>query len=159
MAGRIVKIFLDSNVILSGLLSDKGAPRVILDILSLNLPFLSGITGEFNLLEIERNLKRKLPGLFSVYRKYFPRINLQIVPLARPAELKDFFRVAAEKDVPVLVSAIRSRADLLITGDKRHFGKIKLPAPYTLKIVTPSEFVDLLLPEIIKAGLYSESES
>ena len=55
MAGRIVKLFLDSNVILSGLLSDKGAPRIILDILSLNLPFLSGLTGEFNLLEMERN--------------------------------------------------------------------------------------------------------
>jgi predicted nucleic acid-binding protein len=159
MAGRIVKLFLDSNVILSGLLSDKGAPRIILDILSLNLPFLSGLTGEFNVLEIERNLKRKLPGLFSVYRKYFSRINLQIVPLPRPAELKDFFGMATEKDVPVLVSAIRGGADFLITGDKKHFGKIKLPAPHALKIVTPSEFVDLFLPEIIKTAPSLEKES
>lgn len=64
MAGRIVKLFLDSNVILSGLLSDKGAPRIILDILSLNLPFLSGLTGEFNLLEMERNLKKNCPDCF-----------------------------------------------------------------------------------------------
>jgi predicted nucleic acid-binding protein len=159
MAGRIVKLFLDSNVILSGLLSDKGAPRIILDILSLNLPFLSGLTGEFNLLEMERNFKKKLPALLSVYRKYFPRINLQIVPLPRPAELKDFFGMAAEKDIPVLVSAVRGGADFLITGDKKHFGKIKLPAPIALKIVSPSEFVDLLLPEIIKTAPSLEKES
>jgi uncharacterized protein len=158
MAGRIVKLFLDSNVILSGILSDKGAPRIILDILSLNLPFLSGLSGEFNLLEIKRNLKRKLPGLFSVYRKYFPRINLQIIPLPRPADLKDFFGMAAEKDVPVLVSAIRGGADFLITGDKKHFGKIKLPTPYALKIVTPSEFVDLFLPKIIRTAPSLEKE-
>jgi len=60
--------------------------------------------------------------------------------------------MAAEKDIPVLVSAIRGGADFLITGDKKHFGKIKLPAPFALKIVSPSEFVDLLLPEIIKTA-------
>ena len=159
MAGRIVNLFLDSHVIFSGLLSDTGAPRIVLDILSLNLPFLSGLTDEFNLLEIERNLKRKLPGVFSVYRKYFSRINLQIVPLPRPAQLKDFSGMVAEKDVPVLVSAIRGGADFLIPGDKRHFGKIKLPAPYALKIVAPSEFVDLFLPEIIKTAPRLEKES
>jgi len=51
-----------------------------------------------------------------------------------------------EKDVPVLAPAIRGGADFLITGDKRHFGKIKLPAPYSLKIAIPSEFIDFFLP-------------
>jgi hypothetical protein len=38
MAIRIVRVFLDSNVILSGLLSDQGAPRTILDLLTLKVP-------------------------------------------------------------------------------------------------------------------------
>lgn len=143
---------------LSGLLSDKGPPRVILDILSLNLPFLSGLTGEYNIIEIERILKRKVPGLFAAYRKYFPRINLQIIPLPRPSELKDFLGIVTEKDAPVLVSAIRCGADFLITGDKRHFGKIKIPTHNALKIVTPSEFVDFILPEIIKTVPSMEKE-
>ena len=41
MTKNAVRIFLDSNVILSGLLSDKGAPKIILDILSLKLSFLT----------------------------------------------------------------------------------------------------------------------
>jgi predicted nucleic acid-binding protein len=58
MAKRSVRLFLDSNVILSGLLSERGAPRIILDLLNLGFPFLTGSTGKYNLIEIERNLKK-----------------------------------------------------------------------------------------------------
>jgi predicted nucleic acid-binding protein len=150
MAKRIVRVFLDSNVILSGLLSDKGAPRTILDLLTLKLPLLVGSTGRYNLIEIERNLKKKMPGILSLYKRYLPKLNLKIIPLPRPEELREFSGKIVNKDVPVLVSAIRSKADFLMTGDKRHFQKIKLANNYLLKIVTPSEFIDLLLPEVLK---------
>ena len=35
MATKPVRVFVDSNVVLSGLLSEKGAPRILLDLLSL----------------------------------------------------------------------------------------------------------------------------
>jgi hypothetical protein len=43
-------------VILSGLLSERGAPRILIDLLSLRLPFLIGSMGRRNLIEIERKL-------------------------------------------------------------------------------------------------------
>jgi putative PIN family toxin of toxin-antitoxin system len=150
MAKRNIKIFLDSNVILSGLLSDQGPPRIILDLLSLNLPFLSGCTGKYNLVEIERVLKRKLPGLFPVYQKYLPQIQLKIIPLPEPEKIRQFSGQLAVKDVPVLASAVQSGADFLVTGDKKHFGRLMLPPSYSIKIITPSEFIDLILPEIIR---------
>jgi predicted nucleic acid-binding protein len=150
MAKRIVRVFLDSNVILSGLLSDKGAPRIILDLLSLGLPFLIGSTGRYNLIEIERNLGKKMPDIFSVYRRYLPMLNLRIIPLPRPEEIRDFSWHITGKDVPVLVSAIKSKSDFLVTGDKQHFEKLKAQGKYSFRIVTPSEFLDLVLPEIIK---------
>ena len=150
MAKRIVRVFLDSNVILSGLLSDKGSPRTILDLLTLKLPFLVGSTGRFNLIEIERNLEKKMPGILSVYKRYLPKLNLKIIPLPQPEELREFSDKIANKDVPVLVSAIRSKADFLVTGDKQHFQKLKLTGDYSFKIVTPSEFIDLILPEVLK---------
>ena len=150
MAKRIVRVFLDSNVILSGLLSDKGAPRTILDLLTLKLPFLLGSTGRYNLIEIERNLEKKMPGILSVYKRYLRKLNLKIIPLPRPEELKEFSGKIVNKDVPVLVSAIRSKVDYLVTGDKQHFQKLKSPGDYSFKIVTPSEFIDRILPEIIK---------
>ena len=150
MPKRIVRVFLDSNVILSGLLSDKGAPRTILDLLTLKLPFLVGSTGRYNLIEIERNLKKKMPEILSVYKRYLPKLNLKIISLPRPEELREFSGKITDKDVPVLVSAIRSKTDFLVTGDKQHFQKLKSQGDYSFKIVTPSEFIDFILPEILK---------
>jgi predicted nucleic acid-binding protein len=144
------KIFLDSNVILSGLISDKGPPRIILDVLTLRLPFLAGSTGKYNLIEIERNLKKKMPGLLSAYKRYLPRLYLKIIPLPRQAELREYSGQIMDKDIPVLVSAIRGKADFLITGDKQHFERLKTSRKYPFKIVTPSDFIDDILPEIIK---------
>jgi predicted nucleic acid-binding protein len=150
MGKKVVRVFLDSNVILSGLLSEKGAPRIILDLLSLRLPFLIGSTGRYNLIEIERNLKKKMPGLLFLYSPYLPKLNLKVIPLPRPEEVRDFSGQIAEKDIPVLISAIRSKADFLVTGDKQHFGKMKELDKYPFHVVTPSEFIDSILPEILK---------
>ena len=150
MAKRIVRVFLDSNVILSGLLSDRGAPRTLLDVLTLRLPFLVGSTGRYNLIEIERNLKKKMPEMLSVYKKYLPKLSLKVVPLPRPEEVREFSGKIADKDVPVLVSAIRGKVDYLVTGDKQHFGKIRELDKYPFHVVTPSEFIDSVLPEILK---------
>jgi len=150
MGKRIVRVFLDSNVILSGLLSDKGAPRILLDLLTLKLPFLVGSTGRYNLIEMERNLEKKMPEILAVYKRYFPRLNLKIIPLPQPDELKAFAGKIADKDVPILISAIRSKADFLVTGDKQHFQKLKSPGDYLFRIVTPSEFINVILPEFLK---------
>jgi len=150
MRKKVVRVFLDSNVVLSGLLSEKGAPRIFLDLLSLRLPFLIGLTGRYNLIEIERNLKKKIPGLLSLFKVYLPKVNLKVIPLPRPEDVRGFSGRIAEKDTPVLISAIRSKADFLVTGDKRHFGKMKELGEYPFQVVTPSEFIDSILPEILK---------
>lgn len=150
MGKKVVRVFLDSNVILSGLLSDKGSPRILLDLLSIGPPFLIGLTGRYNLMEMERNIKNKIPGILSVYNEYLPKLNLQIVPLPPKGELKKYSGKIVDKDIPVLVSAIRSKADFLVTGDKQHFGKLKELDKYPFHVMTPSEFMDSILPEILK---------
>ncbi|MGB7575064.1 MAG: PIN domain-containing protein [Thermodesulfobacteriota bacterium] len=150
MGKKVVRVFLDSNVILSGLLSERGAPRILLDLLSLRLPFLIGSTGRYNLIEIERNLKKKIPGLLFLYKTYLPKLNLKVIPLPRPEDVRDFSGQIAEKDIPVLISAIRGKVDFLVTADKQHFGKMKELRKFPFHVVTPSEFVDSILPEILK---------
>jgi predicted nucleic acid-binding protein len=150
MGKKVVRVFLDSNVILSGLLSERGAPRIMLDLLSLGLPFLMGATGRYNLIEIERNLKKKMPDLLFLYKAYLFKLNLQVIPLPRPEEVRDFSGQIAEKDIPVLISAIRSKVDFLVTGDKQHFGKMKEIGKYPFHVVTPSEFLDSILPDVLK---------
>ena len=150
MGKKVVRVFLDSNVILSGLLSERGAPCIILDLLSLRLPFLIGSTGRYNVIEIERNLKNKMPSLLVLYKAYLPKLNLKVIPLPRAEDIRDFSGQIAEKDIPVHISAIRSKAVFLVTGDKQHFGKMKELDKYPFHVVTPSEFIDSILPEILK---------
>jgi len=85
-----------------------------------------------------------------VYKRYLPRLHLKIIDLPRQEELREFSGKIANKDVPVLVSAIHSKADFLVTGDKQHFGKMKDLDKYPFRVVTPSEFIESVLPEILK---------
>jgi predicted nucleic acid-binding protein len=149
MAKKSIKIFLDSNVILSGLLSDKGAPRVILDLLSLGLPQLAGATGKYNIIEIERNLTKKMPEALPVYNKYLPLLNLDIIPLPSSREIAKLSGTTSPKDIPVLASAINGNVDFLVTGDRKDFSH--LTGQYPFKILAPSEFLDNILPEMLKA--------
>lgn len=147
MAKNRFKVFLDSNVIISGLFSDKGPPRIILDLLSLGLPLFSGATGEYNIVEIERNLSNKMPDVLHVYRKYLKLLKLEIVPLPLPADVNKLSGHTSGKDLPVLASAINCNADFLVTGDKRDF--LKLEGKYPFRILSPGEFLDIIIPEII----------
>ncbi|MDA8091325.1 MAG: hypothetical protein M0Z61_14045 [Nitrospiraceae bacterium] len=100
---RRCKVFLDSNVLLSGIFPDKGAPRIILDLLTLDLPLLRGATGQYNLMEVERNLKKKMPQAIPIYQKYLPKLRLEIVAMPSKETISGMAGVIAEKDVPVLV--------------------------------------------------------
>jgi len=55
-----LRVFLDSNVVLSAFFSDRGAPSRILDVLAARLPPVHPLIGEYNLLEIERNMGKRL---------------------------------------------------------------------------------------------------
>lgn len=144
-----LRLFLDSNVILSGLFSEKGAPRLILDLLSLGFPMLKGITGQYNIMEIERNLHKKLPGALPLYHKYLSILDLEIIPLPPLEEIKKLAGHIADKDIPVLASAIAARADFLITGDKKDFSKGKVKGKYPFQILSPSEFLDVIVTELL----------
>jgi predicted nucleic acid-binding protein len=96
-----------------------------------------------------------MPDLLSLYKSYLPKLNLKVIPLPRPEDLRGFSGQIAEKDIPVLISAIRSRADFLGTGDKHHFGKMKELDKYPFHVLTPSDFIDSILPKILK-GLEEE---
>lgn len=144
MAKKPVRVFIDSNVILSGLFSETGAPRLILDVLSMELPDLVAVTGRYNIIEIERNIRKKAPKVLPIYNEYFPKLRVEIVPMPSSAEVAKHSGIIAEKDTPVLVSAIKGRADFLVTGDKKHFDKVKKSSALPFRIVSPSEFLEAL---------------
>ena len=149
MATNSCRVFLDSNVIISGMLSDKGAPRIILDVLSLHLPGIIGLTGEYNLIEVERNLTRKLPKALPVYQEYLPKLSLTVIPLPTKEEIAHYVGVINNKDLPVLLSAIKGCADFLVTGDNKDFNQINASKLFSFAVVTPAEFLGRIGQSII----------
>jgi predicted nucleic acid-binding protein len=149
MEKRRLRVFLDSNVILSGLISDQGAPRLILDVLSLGLPSIQGVTGRFNLTEIERNIARRLPEALPVFNEYLPKIDFDIVPVPFPDELKPYAGIVEDKDLPVLASAMMGRADFFVTGDKKLLSQIAAQNTFSFRALPPAEFLDRVLPDIL----------
>jgi len=149
MEKRRLRVFLDSNVILSGLFSDKGAPRIILDILSLDLPVLTAITGAYNVAEVERNIVSKLPAALPLFRSSLQTSGFETVPIPNQEDLAPWAGLTSEKDLSVLASALRGRADVLVTGDKKDLLQIRKPA-FPFLILSPSGFLDDFLPGFLK---------
>jgi predicted nucleic acid-binding protein len=144
------RIFLDSNVLLSGLISERGAPRRLLDILALDLPILAGLTGRYNLIEVERNIAKKAPDAWPVFQAYLPKLKLEIVPLPSPDEVSRLAGTADPKDIPVLASALQRHADYLVTGDKKLYSATGKSRRFAFQIAGPTEFLDRVLPRILK---------
>jgi predicted nucleic acid-binding protein len=144
MAKRKVKVFLDSNVIISGLISNQAAPRLILDLLCYELPFMQAATGQYNLEEIVRTITRKLPAVHPVFLDFMSRLKFEIIPLPDRKKLEKYRGLIVDEDLPVLVSAIECGADYLVTGDKKHFRGLRARKNIPLKICSPFEFVETL---------------
>lgn len=131
-----MKIFADTNVLVSAF----SARGLCADLLEIILADHQLITGEIVLNELERVLlkilnvpQKKVAQTLLFLRKH------QIEPIPdKPSEVK----VRDEDDRWVLESALKAKADILVTGDKDLL-VISNHVPQ-LKIITPRSFWELL---------------
>ena len=112
-----MRVFLDANVLFSAAKTD-GAVRQLLVRLA--------ETGHecrvdaYVVAEARRNLLAKGPIAISALDDLLQWIP--VYPAQALAELAATLSWLHEKDQPVLAAAIRLRCDLLVTGDRTHFG-------------------------------------
>jgi predicted nucleic acid-binding protein len=102
------------------------------------------MTGGYHIVEIERTLRKKLPRALPAWRRYRKLLELEIVPLPEWKEIERHRGTIADKDVPVIVSAIQGKCDLLVTGDRKDFGALARKSSLPFRIVTPAECVTQL---------------
>jgi putative PIN family toxin of toxin-antitoxin system len=129
-----LRVVLDTNVLVSGLLSPDGNPGRVVDLF---------LAGEITLLVDDR--------ILAEYRAVLPRPKFgldasNIVDLIDQIEAESV-RVMAppigislpdETDLPFLEVALAGEAQTLVTGNARHF---KLPKGASLAIESPAQFV------------------
>lgn len=144
--GKSVRLFLDSNVLTAGIVSTWGLDKAVLSLCAARICRL--VLAEAVREEVEDNLLIKLDRLESgerirVIKDYGRLIALmkpEIVPYPGQAEVKAARHlIRHESDVPVLLSAIASRPDWLLTHNAKHFTPA-VALRSGLRFATPVEF-------------------
>ena len=131
-----MKIFADTNVLVSAFT----ARGLCADLLEVILADHQLMTGEIVLEELRRVLKTKLKvpeGKVSYVVKFLQKHHVEPIP-DKPSEVK----VRDEDDRWVLESALRAKADILVTGDN---DLLVLSKNITrIKIISPRGFWEIL---------------
>jgi putative PIN family toxin of toxin-antitoxin system len=129
-----LRIVLDTNVIVSGLLNPEGNPGRIVDLL---------LAGEVTLLvddrilaEYRAVLRRSKFGLGAADVSDF--LDLLEAASERVAAAPLGVRLPDASDRPFLEVAVAAGADVLVTGNIRHF---RVPHPSPIGVESPTEFV------------------
>ena len=114
-----MRIFLDANVLFSATKS-AGAVRAFLAQLKSNRHILIAdgyVTGE-----ARRNLETKFPSSMKDFEEFMEQVETSTgICGSLAAEIAPELPV---KDRPVLAAAIHHKCQVLITGDKTHFGPL-----------------------------------
>lgn len=133
------RIFLDSSVLFSGVLSPVGASRALLALAEANRVEL--IISMQVTVEIERVLARKAPEATPLYRQILRDAHILIVadPLTKEV-MQNLDLIPHAADIPILLAAKNASVDYLVTLNTKHFLKSShLPGFLDCKIGTPGD--------------------
>jgi predicted nucleic acid-binding protein len=135
-----MKAFLDANILFSAAKSD-GAVRALLRLL-LERGHEAWVDA-YVVAEARRNLMTKGPEAIEVLDALLTHLRLApFVPGVTPDEAVAWL---PEKDRPVLAAAIRAGCDVLVTGDRTHFGPGYGRTFSGVAVITPSALAQSLL--------------
>jgi len=145
-----IRLFLDSNVLTGGIVSPWGLDKATLSLCAARVCKL--VLAEVVRDEVEENLllhAQRLPALdadqlIEDYRRLIKLTNPEFVPypdedLVRSS--RNLIRHAA--DVPVVLSAMASKPDWLLTHNTKHLTRA-VAERTALRIATPAEFFHAL---------------
>src|SRR5262245_8048585 len=112
-----MRIFLDANVLFSAARSDGAVRRLLALLIDAGHECCADA---YVAEEAHRNLLAKAPEGLPVLDGFLARMY---VAVAHPdPETLEVALAVPEKDRPVLAAAIRLECDVLVTGDRTHFG-------------------------------------
>lgn len=128
-----MRLFLDANLLFSAARAD-GAVRRLLALLLAEGHVLC--IDAYLLQEARRNLTAKAPAGLAWLEERLSQMEYQPTR-ARDLALEKGLPLV-EKDRPVLAAAIRSGCDILVTGDRTHFGALFGTTVHGVKVLSPA---------------------
>lgn len=135
-----MRIFLDANILFSAARAE-GAMRRLLALAEAAGHELWADAYVFE--EARRNLAAKAPDGLTVLDAIARRIRIGGLPATQT--LAPEAMALPEKDRPVLAAAIHHRCDVLVTGDRTHFGPFYGKQLQGVRILSPALLAETLL--------------
>lgn len=132
-----MRVFVDANIVISAILFPNGkVASVFSHLLEKHTVIISSYTKE----ECIEVFQKKFPTKLEQIDIFFNGINFEEFKSPAHFDEKKYPKIRDIKDLPVLVSAILSDADVLITGDK-DFEDVKIDKPL---IFSPANYFELI---------------
>lgn len=140
---RSKKVFVDSSVLITALISPRGGSFYIL---TRYRKVLSFFINEYVLDETLRVLKDKFAGKDLEYKLYFliGFSKIEILPNPKKKDLALFRKIVEAKDAPILASALE-HTDFLLTLDNDFLAEavVRLAKERKLQILKPAGLISL----------------
>jgi predicted nucleic acid-binding protein len=133
------RVFLDTNVIVSGLHSPGGPPSRIVDFHSTGL--IRAVVSKLVVDESIRTAQIKLPTILLALHSWLTKEPPEIVAQPPDAAISAAISLVPFEDAPILAAALAAEVDFLVTGD-RTFLREARKAQSDLAVLSPREFLD-----------------
>ena len=135
------RVFFDSSVLVAATASLEGASALILGWCKNRK--LAGYMSADVLGEAKKNVAFKLGASYlSRFEDIVEKSHLVLIPEPAVELISVCERVIHPKDAPILAAAVQSRADIILTFDRRHFlTKEAMVFAAPKKIMTPGDFI------------------
>ena len=132
-----MRVFVDTNIIISAILFPNAkVAKVFSHLIEKHTVIIASYIKE----ECKEVFEKKFPLKKEQLNIFFDGIRFEEFKTPEKIDERKYPKIRDIKDLPVLVSAILSDSDILITGDK-DFEDIKIEKPL---IFTPSTYFELI---------------
>ena len=134
-----LRIFLDSNVIISGIYSPDGPPARILS-LHANAK-LQAIVCQLIIEEVVRTIREKKPNALPALQSFLTNAPPEIIKNPPLKEIQRWTSFLDYEDAVILAAAISAEPDYFVTGDQHFHSQPFLTEKSGLHIVTPAQLL------------------
>jgi len=136
----VKKVFVDSDVVLSSLLSSKGAANFLLNEVDLELAI-----SNVSLIEIKRGIIKL--NLDKNQLRKLVKNRLKIIELKDSImKIKKIFKsyVFDEDDAHIVAGAKRTKAKIILSYNLKHFDRQKINEDLGIAVLTPAQYLQYL---------------
>lgn len=142
MVSRRLRVFLDTSVMIAGIMSPEGGAGAILEAGRLGLIELYLSAGVIK--ETAGKFTEKFPELRNLFFQALKELKPNLVAAPSKKMIRQaVFIIADPDDGPILAAAQSAPVDYLITLDTKHFLTKKVKMAVRFSIVTPGEFLKI----------------